>query len=542
MIYIEADNTDKIDDFTRTFSKVMPLDEDGQIYTLESTIDSGDDFIKGQMKRQNIPYYTDLLECSVLDESGEDSGYESYKGIFIDRDSGDFKVLSGRFPDKKAMIKKYGDENKPYIARKVFEAPVFKWIEENAENALDAYLMYSTAMSKWKHISMLKDYYYKAIEEMPEMFSKNRQLDVITGNEGGLHEDTITAYHLDTPKNRMAKLQFYDANGNMIEEQLDTLVFKSSEKDKKKNPKILNKIKDFFEDDEELKDKTEYVKVLFRDGDESIVTKEEMKNGFVGDDSYAKGYNVQDNEYASRSHKIWQKVPVEKPDNATTNGKVQDFVPNYTSAAQDSDDEEGEYRYMLIGGHGRVNGVMFPVDAQGNQVKMDKLNSIKVGFELENYKHGLKDAQVWKQAKRQLSNVPEELQSSVYGIAFILPVSENSPAIIGTPSSTKDLEVALQHKGQDYSSWYQDGYIKLFMKKADVLKNASIAELEKATDEDLDISSLTGWSKFNQKKKTKQYAAAKNAGKSFYTKQFSTADQFNSFRNQVNNLRNKEEQ
>ena len=518
----------------------MPLDEDKQIYTLESTIDSGDDFIKGQMKRQNIPYYTDLLQCSVLEESGEDSGYETYKGIFIDRDSGDFKVLSGRFPDKKAMIRKYGDESKPYIARKVFEAPVFKWIEENAKSALDAYLMYSTAMSKWKRISMLKDYYYKAMEEMPEMFSKARQLDVVTGNEGDLHEDTITKYNLSTPKSRHAKLQFYDASGNMIEEQLDVLVFKSSDADKKKNPKILNKIKDFFEDDEELKNNTEYVKVLFKDGDESIITKEEIKNGFAGDDSYAKGYNVPDDEYSFRSHRLWQKIPVQKD---KPNGQIKDFVPDYKEPEQNElDDENQEYKYVLMGGHGRVTGMMFPVDAQGNQVKMDELNSINVGFELDNLKHGLKDAQVWKQAKRQLSNVPEELQDSVYGIAFILPVSENSPAIIGTPNSTRDLEVALQHKGQDYSSWYQDGYIKLFMKKSDVFKNASIAELEKATNEELDISSLLGWSKFNPKKKTKQYAAAKNTGKSFYAKQFATADQFNSFRNKVNQLRNKEEQ
>jgi predicted SnoaL-like aldol condensation-catalyzing enzyme len=540
VIYIETGNIDKIDDFTKSFSKAMPLDEDKQIYTLESTIDSGDDFIKGQMKRQNIPYYTDLLQCSVLEESGEDSGYETYKGIFIDRDSGDFKVLSGRFPDKKAMIRKYGDESKPYIARKVFEAPVFKWIEENAKSALDAYLMYSTAMSKWKHISMLKDYYYKAMEEMPEMFSKARQLDVVTGNEGDLHEDTITDYHITTPKRIEAKLQFFDANNDMIEEQWDKILLKASDKNKTKSPLILNRIKDFFKDSEELKNNTEYVKVLFKDGKESIVTKEEIKNGFAGDDSYAKGYNIPDDEYSFRSHRLWQKIPVQKD---KPNGQIKDFVPDYKEPEQNEfDDENQEYKYVLMGGHGRVNGVMFPVDAQGNQVKMDELNSINVGFELDNFKHGLKDAQVWKQAKRQLSNVPEELQDSVYGIAFILPVSENSPAIIGTPNSTRDLEIALQHKGQDYSSWYQDGYIKLFMKKSDVFKNASIAELIKATDEELDISSLLGWSKFNPKKKTKQYAAAKNTGKSFYAKQFATADQFNSFRNKVNKLRNKEEQ
>ena len=488
MIYIEADNTDKIDDFTRTFSKVMPLDEDGQIYTLESTIDSGDDFIKGQMKRQNIPYYTDLLECSVLDESGEDSGYESYKGIFIDRDSGDFKVLSGRFPDKKAMIRKYGDENKPYIARKVFEAPVFKWIEENAENALDAYLMYSTALSKWRHISMLKDYYFKAMEEMPEMFSKARQMDVVTGNEGDLQEDTITQYYKSTPRGKKAKLQFYNANDELVEEQLDVLEFKATDEDKTKNPRVLRKIKDLFAEYDGLEEETAYVKVLVSDGSSDIITKDEIANGIKGDDSHAKGYNV--------------------------------------------NDEERNFK-----GRFRVTGEMYPVDGQGNKAPMDKLNSSHVSFELDNVAHGLKDAQVWKQAKRQLENAIEP--ESVYGIAFILPLDSNSPAVVGTPND-KTLAQALAHSSHDYSKMYSDGYLRLLMKKSDVYKNAGIAEEIRALGDEMDLSSLTGWSNYNPERKARKQAAIKNTGKSFYTRQFNNATEFSTFRSRVNALKNKQ--
>lgn len=188
VLYVETNNLSLFDSFTKNFTTSKCIENLNEMCSVEPLSGLDNVFVESQLNRQNIPYYTDFSDLSVISEAEGGDGIESYKGIFINRNSGDFKILSGRFPDKKAMIYKHGVEGKPYIARKVLEAPMFKWIEKNAKTALDGYLMYSTAPSKWRDITMLKDYYYKAMEEMPEMFSKNRQLDVISGEEG-LHEN-----------------------------------------------------------------------------------------------------------------------------------------------------------------------------------------------------------------------------------------------------------------------------------------------------------------------------------------------------------------
>ena len=107
------------------------------------------------------------LENIDLTEYAADSAYEDYTGIVLDPEDQIFKTVSGQFHDKKDFYEKLSDRG--YVVRKVFETRVFDWIERNAKTTLEAYLMFSTAFSKWKGNNLLDQYYVKLLNDIPQL-------------------------------------------------------------------------------------------------------------------------------------------------------------------------------------------------------------------------------------------------------------------------------------------------------------------------------------------------------------------------------------
>ena len=102
-----------------------------------------------------------------LTEYTSDSAYESYTGIVLDPEDKIFKTIKGQFHDKKDFYEKL--MKRGYVVRKVFESKVFDWISEHAKSTLDAYLMFSTAFSKWKGNNLLNNYYTQLLNDIPQL-------------------------------------------------------------------------------------------------------------------------------------------------------------------------------------------------------------------------------------------------------------------------------------------------------------------------------------------------------------------------------------
>lgn len=114
------------------------------------------------------PTYPKLeIEDLAIKEYAADSAYEEYTGIVLDPEDQIFKTVSGQFHDKKDFYEKL--TNRGYVVRKVFEKKVFDWIEANAKTTLEAYLMFSTAFSKWKGNNLLDPYYVKLLNDIPQL-------------------------------------------------------------------------------------------------------------------------------------------------------------------------------------------------------------------------------------------------------------------------------------------------------------------------------------------------------------------------------------
>lgn len=107
------------------------------------------------------------FENNLLDEYSDKSEFEPYSGIVLDPEDNMFKTVSGMFRDKKDFYEKLTARG--YVVRKVFEKKVFDWIERNAKNNIEAYLMFSTAFSKWKGNNLLNSYYTKLLNDIPQL-------------------------------------------------------------------------------------------------------------------------------------------------------------------------------------------------------------------------------------------------------------------------------------------------------------------------------------------------------------------------------------
>lgn len=148
-------------------------------------------------------------DIPLAEYSGE-SNYEPYSGIILDPEKNTFKTVSGMFRDKKEFYEKLSKRG--YVVRKVFEKKVFDWIEENAKTTMEAYLMFSTAFSKWKGNNLLNGYYTKLLNDIPQLNREkqkgnpnSRDDDFIKG-ESVLAEDNNPQDYLELSKVYKSKL------------------------------------------------------------------------------------------------------------------------------------------------------------------------------------------------------------------------------------------------------------------------------------------------------------------------------------------------
>lgn len=103
------------------------------------------------------------------------SAYENYTGIVFDTDNNEFKIVTGKFRDKKDMYDKMTKEDK-YL-RRAYESKIWDWIQDNAKTAVDGYLMLSTAVSKWINNNVLSKYYKKLLHDLPYINREGRKGD-----------------------------------------------------------------------------------------------------------------------------------------------------------------------------------------------------------------------------------------------------------------------------------------------------------------------------------------------------------------------------
>jgi hypothetical protein len=130
------------------------------------------------------------LDITLQEDSENTENYEPYTGIVLDPEDNLFKTVSGVFKDKKDFYKKL--TSRGYVVRKVFEKVVFDWIEENAQSNLDAYMLYSTAFSKWRGNNMLDEYYVKLLNDVPKL-NRERQKGNPNTRDAGKQESVELA-------------------------------------------------------------------------------------------------------------------------------------------------------------------------------------------------------------------------------------------------------------------------------------------------------------------------------------------------------------
>jgi hypothetical protein len=171
----------------------------------------------------------------VLSEDKDDQ-YESYTGIVIDPVHNEFKVITGDFLDKKDMYTKL--TKKGYIVRKSFETRVWKWMEKNAPSNLVAYMMFSTAFSKWKNNNVLGPYYVKLLNDIPQLNREREKGDPNTTGDKLIKLKKESVLEEDANKiDRLKQLTYDNLGVNWNDFFL-------------KNQEMLNKVK-YLQDKEE---------------------------------------------------------------------------------------------------------------------------------------------------------------------------------------------------------------------------------------------------------------------------------------------------
>lgn len=135
------------------------------------------------------------LERMTIEEHAKSNNYEDYIGVVLDKKSNTFKVVEGRYTDKKDMYRKM--KARGLILRKAYEKKVWQWIEANADSVIISYLMLSTAFSKWRSNNVLHPYYQKLLNDIPEL---NRERE--KGNPNSRGGDFITTDDKKAPKRK----------------------------------------------------------------------------------------------------------------------------------------------------------------------------------------------------------------------------------------------------------------------------------------------------------------------------------------------------
>lgn len=101
-------------------------------------------------------------------KNATDKGVDhDFTTIILDPDDNIFKTITGKFSDKKDCYEKL--TKRGFVVRKSFETKIYDWILNNAKTTFDAYLMLSTAFSKWKGNNVLDDYYVKLLNDIPDL-------------------------------------------------------------------------------------------------------------------------------------------------------------------------------------------------------------------------------------------------------------------------------------------------------------------------------------------------------------------------------------
>ncbi len=141
------------------------------------------------------PLFPKLEDINLQEDDSEN--YEQYTGIVLDPEDNLFKTVSGVFKDKKDFYKKLTARG--YVVRKVFEKVVFDWIENNAKTNIDAYMLFSTAFSKWRGNNMLDEYYVKLLNDVPKLNRERLKGNPNTRDAGKQESAELKEYNdLDT--------------------------------------------------------------------------------------------------------------------------------------------------------------------------------------------------------------------------------------------------------------------------------------------------------------------------------------------------------
>lgn len=187
----------------------------------------------------------------VLNEVKENDNYESYKGIVYDPENNEFKVIEGKFRDKKDFYEKMVKRN--LVLRKCFEKRIFDWIEEHSPNNLIAYLMFSTAFSKWKNNNLLSEYYVQLLNDIPYINREGRKGDPQSRGkdiDSGIGEAVEEQDHYTDDANFVVTVYEKDnskLSGNDSKESLSfkAKTFLNAQKDMDRlTPDLVNKLKD----------------------------------------------------------------------------------------------------------------------------------------------------------------------------------------------------------------------------------------------------------------------------------------------------------
>ena len=107
------------------------------------------------------------IRLQEVDSSVDNGVDHDFTTIVLDADDNAFKTITGKFSNKKDCYKKL--TKRGFIVRKSFETRIYDWILRNAKTTFDAYLMLSTAFSKWKGNNMLDEYYVKLLNDIPDV-------------------------------------------------------------------------------------------------------------------------------------------------------------------------------------------------------------------------------------------------------------------------------------------------------------------------------------------------------------------------------------
>ena len=191
-----------------------------------------------------------MSKNNSLKEYASNSAYERYMAIILDPDKNEFKTISGLFHDKKEVYEKM--RNRGLVCRKVYEARIFDWILDNAKTTMDAYLMLSTAFSKWRGNNMLSDYYVKLLNDLPKINREKRKGDPQSiGDTGGWYKESVLKEVYQAPDRQDTEymseknIRIYPMISYPSGKMKEVLVKKGEDKGKTKLiPEFTNKIID----------------------------------------------------------------------------------------------------------------------------------------------------------------------------------------------------------------------------------------------------------------------------------------------------------